>query len=55
MPFFQSQGIAGGSPLIHAFAANGWLRMTAKGRTIDMAATVNGKQAIARFVAFCTG
>jgi len=54
MPFFRSQEIAGGSPLIRAFAANGWLRMTAKGRAIDMAATATGKQAIARFVAFCT-
>jgi len=54
MPFFQSQKIDGGSPLIRAFAANGWLRMTANGRTIDMAATVTGKQAIARFVDFCT-
>jgi hypothetical protein len=54
MPFFRSQEIAGGSPLIRAFAANGWLRMTAKGRAIDMAATESGKQAIARFVDFCT-
>lgn len=54
MPFFRSQEIAGGSPLIRAFATNGWLRMTAKGRAIDMAATATGKQAIARFVAFCT-
>ncbi len=54
MPFFRSQEIAGGSPLIRAFAANGWLRMTAKGRAIDMAATATGKQAIARFVDFCT-
>ncbi len=54
MPFFQSDEIAGGSPLIRAFAANGWLRMTANGRTIDMVATVIGKQAIMRFVAFCT-
>lgn len=55
MPFFRSQEIAGGSPLIRAFATNGWLRMTAKGRAIDMAATATGKQAIGRFVAFCTG
>jgi hypothetical protein len=54
MPFFQSQEIAGGSPLIRAFATNGWLRMTANGRTIDMAATATGKQAITRFVDFCT-
>lgn len=54
MPFFRSQEIAGGSPLIRAFASNGWLRMTANDRTIDMAATATGKQAIARFVEFCT-
>lgn len=54
MPFFRSQEIAGRSPLIRAFAANGWLRMTAKGRAIDMAATATGKKAIARFVEFCT-
>ncbi len=54
MPFFRSQEIAGESPLVRAFAENGWLRMTAKGRAIDMAATAMGKQAITRFVAFCT-
>lgn len=54
MPFFQSQEIAGNSPLIRAFAANGWLRMTESGRTIDMAGTATGKQAIGRFVDFCT-
>ena len=54
MPFFRSQEIAGGSPVIRAFAANGWLRMTESGRTIDMAGTATGKQAIARFVDFCT-
>lgn len=54
MPFFRSQEIAGGSPLIRAFAANGWLRMTANGRPTDMAATATGKQAITRFVVFCT-
>ncbi|MBU0825092.1 MAG: hypothetical protein KKA44_08220 [Alphaproteobacteria bacterium] len=54
MPFFQSQEIAGGSPLIRAFASSGWLRMTANDRTIDMAATATGKQAIARFIEFCT-
>lgn len=37
MPFFRSQEIAGGSPLIRAFATNGWLRVTAKGRAVDMA------------------
>ncbi len=54
MPFFRSQEIVGNSPLIRAFAANGWLRMTEGGRTIDMAGTATGKQAIARFVDFCT-
>ena len=54
MPFFRSQEIVGGSPLIRAFAANGWLRMTSGGRSIDMAGTASGKQAIARFVAFCS-
>ncbi len=55
MPFFQSREIAGGSPLIRAFAVNGWLRMTSGGRSINMAGTATGKQAIKRFVAFCTG
>lgn len=55
MPYFTSQEIAGGSPLIRAFSANGWLRMTAAGATVDMAATANGKQAIQRFVRFCAG
>lgn len=54
MPFFRSQEIAGSSPLIRAFAANGWLRMTEGERVIDMAGTATGKQAIARFVDFCT-
>ncbi|OWQ94031.1 hypothetical protein CDQ92_18585 [Sphingopyxis bauzanensis] len=54
MRFFRSQEIAGGSPLIRAFATNGWLRMTAKGRAVDMAATETGNQAISRLVAFCT-
>ena len=54
MPFFRSQEIAGGSPLIRAFATNGWLRMTAKGRAVDMAATETGKLAIRRLAAFCT-
>lgn len=55
LPSFTSQEIAGGSPLFKAFAANGWLRMTADGRTTDMAATAAGKEAIARFAAFCAG
>ncbi len=54
MPYFLSEEIAGGSPLIHAFAANGWLRLIASGETTDMAATAKGKDAIARFVRFCT-
>ena len=55
MPFFQSREIAGGSPLIRASAVNGWLPMTSGGRSINMAGTTTGKQAIKRFVAFCTG
>ena len=55
MPYFSSEEIAGGSPLIRAFAANGWLRLTASGETTDMAATAKGKEAIARFVRFCAG
>ena len=54
MPYFQSHEIAGGSPLIRAFEANGWLRMTSGGRSTDMAGTASGKQAIKRFVDFCT-
>lgn len=55
IPYFSSRKIAGGSPLIRAFVANGWLRMTANGRATDMAGTASGKQAIKRFVDFCTG
>jgi len=55
IPYFTSEEIAGGSPFIRAFAANGWLRMTADGAATDMAGTATGKQAITRFVAFCTG
>ncbi|WP_144036770.1 hypothetical protein [Sphingopyxis witflariensis] len=55
IPYFTSQELAGGSPFIRAFAANGWLRMTADGAARDMAATANGKQAIQRFVRFCAG
>ncbi|WP_411339022.1 hypothetical protein V6U71_13975 [Sphingopyxis sp. J-6] len=56
MPYFSSTDeIAGDAPFIRAFAANGWLRMTADGAATDMAATPAGKQAIARFVAFCAG
>ena len=54
MPYFSSEEIAGESPLIRAFAANGWLRLTASGETTDMAATGKGRDAIARFVRFCT-
>ncbi len=53
-PHFTSQEIAGGSPFIRVFAANGWLRMTALGQTTGMAGTAAGKQAIKRFVEFCT-
>jgi len=53
-PHFTSREIAGDSPLIRAFAANGWLRMTAAGSTTGMTGTAAGKQAIKRFVAFCT-
>lgn len=55
IPYFTSEEIAGGSPFIRAFAANGWLRMTADGAPTNMAGTASGKQAITRFVAFCTG
>jgi len=53
-PHFTSQEVAGNSPFIRAFAANGWLRMTAAGTTTGMTGTAAGKQAIKRFVAFCT-
>lgn len=53
LPTFTAQEIPATSPLFRAFAANGWLRMTADGAATDMAATATGKQAIARFVAFC--
>ena len=55
MPTFTAQEMPATSPLFRAFAANGWLRMTADGATVDMAATPGGKQAIARFVKFCAG
>ncbi|WP_428627509.1 hypothetical protein [Sphingopyxis sp.] len=55
MPYFSSDEIAGDSPFIRAFAANGWLRMTDGRGTTDMAGTATGKQVIKRFVAFCTG
>lgn len=55
MPYFSSEEIAGGSPFIRAFAANGWLRMTADGATVDMTGTASGKETIARFVEFCAG
>jgi hypothetical protein len=53
-PHFTSQEIAGASPFLRAFAANGWLRMTALGQTTGMTGTAAGKQAIKRFVEFCT-
>lgn len=55
MPYFSSEEIAGGSAFITAFAANGWLRMTNSGGTVAMAGTASGKQAIKRFINFCTG
>ncbi len=55
MPYFSSDEIAGDSPLIRAFAAHGWLRMTDGRGTIAMAATARGKQVIKDFIAFCTG
>lgn len=55
LPTFTAQEMPATSPLFRAFAANGWLRMTADGTTTDMAATPDGKQAIARFAAFCAG
>ncbi|WP_447761906.1 hypothetical protein [Sphingopyxis panaciterrae] len=55
IPYFTSEEIAGGSAFIRSFAANGWLRMTVEGAATDMAGTASGKQAITRFVAFCTG
>ncbi|MDZ3831363.1 MAG: hypothetical protein U0S50_06045 [Sphingopyxis sp.] len=54
MPYFTSQEIAADSALIAAFAARGWLRMTVGGHSIDMVATRKGRDAIRRFVAFCT-
>ena len=55
LPTFTAQEMPATSPLFRAFAANGWLRMTADGAVTDMAATPGGKQAIARFAAFCAG
>ena len=55
MPYFSSDEIAGDSAFIRAFAANGWLRMTADGTATGMAGTASGKQVIKNFVAFCTG
>ena len=55
MPTFTAQEMPATFPFFRAFAANGWLRMTANGDPVDMAATASGKQAIARFAAFCAG
>lgn len=55
MPYFSSEEIAGDSPFFGAFAANGWLRLSASGETTDMASTASGKEAIARFLRFCAG
>ncbi|AGH47748.1 MAG: hypothetical protein QHC40_15400 [Sphingobium sp.] len=54
MPHFVSEEIAGDAPLVTAFAANGWLRMTAKDMTTDMAASPKGAKAVADFVKHCT-
>jgi len=53
MPSFTSDAIAGDSPFIKTFAANGWLQMTADGRTTDMAGSLDGAAAISGFVAHC--
>ncbi|HJS10645.1 hypothetical protein, partial [Sphingopyxis sp.] len=55
LPTFTAQEMPATSPLFRAFAANGWLRMTSNGETLDMTATPTGKRAIARFAAFCAG
>lgn len=55
LPTFTAQEMPATSPLFKAFAANGWLRMTADGHSTGMAATPAGKEAIARFAAFCAG
>lgn len=54
MSHFTSEELTGDAPLVTAFAANGWLRMTAKGTTTDMAASPKGGKAIADFVKHCT-
>lgn len=54
MPDFTSVEISGDSPFIRAFAANGWLRMTAMGKTTGMTGTSRGKPAIQGFLKFCT-
>lgn len=54
MPSFTSEEIDGNAPFIKAFAANGWLKMTAGGRTTDMAGDRQGAKAIADFVAHCS-
>ena len=54
MPSFTSQEIASDSPFMRAFTQNGWLRLTADGRTTDMAsADTKGALAIANFIAHC--
>lgn len=55
IPTFTAQEMPATFPFFRAFAANGWLRMTANGDTVDMTATPRGNQAIARFAAFCAG
>ncbi|MBL0916587.1 MAG: hypothetical protein IBJ13_14095 [Sphingopyxis sp.] len=55
LPTLSPEEMPATSPLFKAFGTNGWLRMTAEGRTTGMAATAAGKKAIARFAAFCAG
>lgn len=53
MPSFTSDEIAGTSAFLKAFSSNGWLRMTANGKTSTMAGTSVGAKAIAQFVEHC--
>lgn len=55
LPTFTAQEMPATFPFFRAFAANGWLRMTADGTVTDMAATARGAQAIRDFAAFCAG
>lgn len=53
MPYFSSQEIPGDAPLLAAFAANGWLRLSGTGATRDMVATPVGARAITGFIEHC--